>query len=142
MVPQHVVVLDALPLLPNGKVDRRQLPPPAVGDASQAGQHQPPASAELAWLLGLCAELIGAPVRADDNFFDAGGHSLLAVKLMSRVRRETDSRLNMLALATLTIEQVAAGLEMPATDAPAAGMPGESVGLVGRVKDWFSRDRD
>src|SRR5690606_22650891 len=128
-------------LLPNGKVDRRQLPPPVAGDASGGGQLLP-ASPQAAWLLGLCAELIGAPVRADDNFFDAGGHSLLAVKLMRRVRRETDSRLNMLALATLTIEQVAAGLEMPATDAPAAGMPGESVGLVDRVKDWFSRDRD
>src|SRR5690606_8241313 len=83
MVPRHLVVLDALPLLPNGKVDRKRLPPPAAGDASGAGQ-PPPASPQVAWLMTLCAELIGAPVRADDNFFDAGGHSLLAVKLMSR----------------------------------------------------------
>ena len=141
MVPQHLVVLEALPLLPNGKVDRRQLPPPASGDGSVAGQLTG-ASPQVAWLLDLCVELIGAPVRPDDNFFDAGGHSLLAVKLMNRVHRETGSRPNMLALATLTIEQVAAGLEPPATDPPAADEPGETLGLVDRVKDWFSRDRD
>ena len=136
MVPQHLVVLDALPLLPNRKVDRRQLPPPAAGDAPGEAPPQP-VPEQVAWLLALCAELIGAPMRADDNFFDAGGHSLLAVKLINRARRARGHRLNMLALATLTIQQVAMGLKPPEPD-----RPGSDVRLLERVQDWFSRQRD
>lgn len=147
MVPQHLVVLAALPLLPNGKVDRKALPVPALDAfaAEETGADNP-ASPELAYLLALCARLIGAPVRGRDNFFDAGGHSLLAAKLMSTVRRETGCSLNMLGLASQTLEQVAAGLTIP----PVAGAPAPAPapiaerrrgGVFRQLKAWLRRGR-
>ncbi len=87
MVPSALVLLDALPLTPTGKVDRRALPAPdgaPAGDAASAAPRTP--TAEV--LAGAWAELLGvARVGAHDSFFELGGHSLLATQLASRVRR-------------------------------------------------------
>ncbi|MEU3223348.1 amino acid adenylation domain-containing protein [Streptomyces sp. NPDC006976] len=86
MVPAAVVVLDALPLLPNGKTDRRALPRPEAGAGTTAegpAQHTP--REDL--LAGILADVLGrAEVRPHDSFFDLGGHSLLAMRVVSRVR--------------------------------------------------------
>ncbi|MCG1019962.1 phosphopantetheine-binding protein, partial [Mycetohabitans sp. B4] len=86
MVPSAFVRLDAFPLTPNGKLDRRALPAP--DDAALAHQAYEAPQGELeTTLAAIWAELLGIErVGRHDSFFALGGHSLLAVRLMNRVR--------------------------------------------------------
>ncbi|MBL8318097.1 MAG: amino acid adenylation domain-containing protein, partial [Burkholderiaceae bacterium] len=87
MVPRTLVAMDALPLLPNGKVNRNALPAPNRSEA-QTQDFQPRTVTEER-LAELWGELLGAQrVGVEDNFFELGGHSLLATRLMMRVRRD------------------------------------------------------
>ncbi|MFY1638256.1 amino acid adenylation domain-containing protein [Solwaraspora sp. WMMB335] len=83
MVPSAVVVLVTLPLMANGKVDRRRLPAPVYGASVRGRAARDPREAVLC---DLYAEILGVEaVSIDDSFFDLGGHSLLAAKLGSRI---------------------------------------------------------
>ncbi|MFO0762808.1 MAG: non-ribosomal peptide synthase/polyketide synthase, partial [Byssovorax sp.] len=88
MVPSVVVLLDALPLTPSGKVDRRALPAPEVSAAAEREVVAPRSATEEA-LVGIFAEVLKIPVDAvsvHDGFFELGGHSLLATQAISRIR--------------------------------------------------------
>ncbi len=86
MVPSAWVVVAALPLSPNGKLDRRALPEPQ-GAQSQAAYEAPQGEHETL-LAAIWRDLLNVEqVGRHDNFFELGGHSLLAVKLMAQLRR-------------------------------------------------------
>jgi pyochelin synthetase len=88
MVPSAVIFLDALPLTANGKVDRAALPAPeAVRAPGEAAAFVAPRNPTEAILAEIWQELLGrAAVGVTDDFFDLGGYSLLAVRLMARIR--------------------------------------------------------
>jgi len=86
MIPSGFVVLDALPRTPHGKVDRRALPA-YTGEDWDAEGFAAPGSAVEEMLAGIWAEVLGVTaVSTSDDFFAAGGHSLLAIQMVSRVR--------------------------------------------------------
>ncbi|UAW64946.2 non-ribosomal peptide synthase/polyketide synthase [Mycoavidus sp. HKI] len=85
MVPAAFVRLDAFPLTPNGKLDRRALPAPADEAFARQAYEAPQGEIESA-LAAIWTELLGVErVGRHDSFFALGGHSLLAVRLMNRV---------------------------------------------------------
>jgi acyl-coenzyme A synthetase/AMP-(fatty) acid ligase/aryl carrier-like protein len=87
MVPALFVHLDALPLSPNGKLDRKALPAPDV-EALSAHEYEAPEGDTEILLAQLWAELLKVErVGRQDNFFELGGHSLLAVSLIGRLRQ-------------------------------------------------------
>ncbi len=98
MVPALFVELAALPLTANGKLDRGALPEPAAG-ALPGAEHVPPRNALEELLAGLWSELLGSPrVGAEDSFFDLGGHSLQAIRLMGRIHDELGVKLQVRAI--------------------------------------------
>ncbi|TDC90505.1 non-ribosomal peptide synthetase [Actinomadura sp. 7K507] len=98
MVPAAVVVLDEMPLTPNGKVDVKALPKPELTITPATAYRAPSGETEEA-VAAVFADLLGvARVGADDDFFALGGNSLVAMRVVSRVRRVLDTELPVRAL--------------------------------------------
>lgn len=107
MVPAAITVLETMPLLPNGKVDRKQLPAPEW--KSIESFFDAPSTPVEQQIAKIWEHVLGVqPIGATDNFFDLGGHSLMAVKLFAQLEKTFEQKL---PLATLfkapTIRQLA-----------------------------------
>jgi amino acid adenylation domain-containing protein len=87
MVPADYVVLDSIPVTPNGKVDRLALRAPEPSAFPDDGSYLPPRDAYESLICGAWVDVLGLKrVGIRDNFFELGGHSLLAVQLMLRLQ--------------------------------------------------------
>ncbi|RAR71437.1 non-ribosomal peptide synthase protein (TIGR01720 family)/amino acid adenylation domain-containing protein, partial [Paracidovorax anthurii] len=137
MVPALFMVLPALPLSANGKVDRKALPEPAepTGAASGGAPQGPREEAlEAVW-----SEVLGRPgVGRDENFFELGGDSILSLQIVARLRlagwRATPRQL----FERQTIAQLAGVLQaLPAASAAAGEAQGE-VELLPFQRDFFA----
>ncbi|WP_430390360.1 amino acid adenylation domain-containing protein [Dyella sp. 20L07] len=135
-MPKHLVLLEALPMLPDGTVDLAALPlPGGHGDDLTELAVQPRTPGEQL-LAALWQELLHiSQVRTSDNFFDIGGHSLLAVEMASRVQRDTGVRLNLLDIANGTLSTLAA--ELATTTSPTQSERPAPLGK--RLRSLFGR---
>ena len=87
MVPSAFVVLGSMPMTPNGKIDRKALPDPEPARGDGPAPYVPPRGPVEDALVAIWSEVLGRPkVGVHDDFFDMGGHSLLAAQLLARVR--------------------------------------------------------
>ncbi len=110
MVPSAFLMLDAMPMTPNGKVDRRALPAPQQTDLTPAAGQFVATKDELELqLVKIWESVLGkSPIGVRQNFFDLGGHSLLAVRLMHRLEQVFGKKMPITTLFMApTIEQLA-----------------------------------
>lgn len=112
MVPSVVVPLAALPITPNGKIDRKALPAPAGGNAADFVAPQTPTEQQLATIWATLFQM--ESVSLQDNFFELGGHSLMAVQLCTAIEKELGMTLSpAVLLQAPTLAQLSAHLETP-----------------------------
>ena len=127
MRPDAVAVLEALPVSAHGKVDTSALPDPSVPARPADGQGESPSRAPVGAieqrLAAIWGELLGVgTVGRDDDFFALGGHSLMALRLFSRIHREFHRSL---PLAMLLKHPTVRGLAALLGDQPAVAEPSE-----------------
>jgi amino acid adenylation domain-containing protein len=130
MVPVLFVMLDALPLTPNRKVNRKALPPPAE---ISTGTYIAPRTPTEALLEGIWTQLL--PIKRidiHDKFFDVGGHSLLAIQVIARIRKTFKVEL---PLAYMFDSPTIAGMAEKIEDARMSGQGVESSPLVRVARD-------
>jgi len=113
MIPSAFVFLDAMPLTPNGKVDRRALPAPDQSRPDLEGPLVSPRTQTERMLTSIWQEILRLEsVGIHDNFFDLGGHSLLATQFISRVRDECGVELSLREIFfTPTIADIAGSMD-------------------------------
>lgn len=111
MVPATFVFLEALPLNPNGKIDRLALPDPQAlgGLQASAAIYAPPVNAVQRAIVTIWQDVMKVKqIGIHDNFFDLGGHSLMAVRILTRIERDLGVRLPLTSLFhAMTVAQLA-----------------------------------
>ena len=119
MVPSVIVTLDAVPLTPNGKLDRASLPDPFANALRSTAEHVPPAPGMEQTVAEIWQSVLKVTtVSATDNFFELGGHSLLSLRVAAMLEKRTGWRMDPRMLFFQSLRQVAAAA---AAHASAAG---------------------
>ena len=127
MVPSVFVLLDRIPMTPNGKTDRSALPPPIVSDVIQLRQadYKAPETPEEKSIADIFEQLLQLDlVGVNDNFFELGGHSLLATQLCSQMDKSWGVRLPLQAVYDgPTVSELARAIQKAKQKATTKGYP-------------------
>jgi amino acid adenylation domain-containing protein len=109
MLPQSIVELEEMPLTPNGKINHRELPSPFTNNAQDDDITAPRNSAEQQ-LVAIWSDALDMPAEnicVFDNFFDIGGHSLLSMSVISKIRDVTGIKLSPRIMLLSSLEHIA-----------------------------------
>ena len=138
MIPSAFVTLERIPLTPNGKVDRRELPvPEGMRPELETGFEAPRTPDETA-LAQIWSEVLGIQVTGvHDNFFHLGGHSLLAMQVMSRVQSRFELELS---LRRLFENPTVAELALVVADARFAKQRAEEEELLEALAEFSAQE--
>ncbi|MGH7394037.1 MAG: amino acid adenylation domain-containing protein, partial [Candidatus Methylomirabilales bacterium] len=141
MVPGALVGLPALPLTPNGKVDRKALPAPEGRGVAEG--YVPPGTPTEELLAGIWAEVLRQErVGRQDNFFALGGHSLVAIQVVSRVRDTFGVELAVRCVfESPTVAELSAAVEAARGEQRPALPPIEPLSREGALRLSFAQER-
>ena len=110
MLPQHYVEVDSIPLLPNGKIDRKALPVPSEAHTGRPRTLIGPRTDTEVAVAEIWKRLLGIEhVSVNDNFFDLGGHSLLAAQAVHEIEKRLGVRVGVRHMVMETLAQIASG---------------------------------
>jgi amino acid adenylation domain-containing protein len=108
MVPQHFIELTVIPLLPNGKINRHQLPAPTEALSHSSSDFVAPRNSAEVAVAEIWGRLLGVPqISVSDNFFDLGGHSLLAMRAITEMNRRFGTKINVRQIIFESMGQIA-----------------------------------
>lgn len=125
MVPSSFSVVDSLPLLPNGKVDRETLQKSEIVRAGPETTFAAPATPMERLIAEIWQELLHLDrVGVYDNFFDLGGYSLLSIQVVTRIQQRTGLRISPRELILPTLGQLAASCDKRLQQPPPPKQPG------------------
>ncbi|WNZ21409.1 amino acid adenylation domain-containing protein [Leptolyngbya sp. NK1-12] len=135
MLPAAFVWLDTLPLTANGKVDRRALPLPTAPTPRTTA----PRTATETTLCQIWTSVLGRPVGIDDNFFEQGGDSILAIQIVSRAHQAGFTITPKQVFQYQTIAELAAVIDQSASRAPVLAEQALVTGIVPLtpIQHWF-----
>jgi amino acid adenylation domain-containing protein len=142
MVPAVFMLIPAIPLTKNGKIDRNALPHP--DETERRRTRVAPRTEAESQLAAIWSELLGREeLSVDDSFFDLGGHSLSAMQLVSRIRRGFNVELPLLSIFEApTIEGLAARISAASETATTSGIPAiVATDRSGVIPASFSQER-
>lgn len=135
LIPRHLVPIDAVPLTANGKLDRPSLPE-TIGAVTTVREHINPRNQAEALVAEMAADVLGVErVSLGDNFFDLGGHSILAMQLIARLHARTGIRISPRVVLLNPLEQVAA--QLPTTDDAGRSSQGAGTAAVRTATPFY-----
>ena len=141
-IPEAFVFLDVMPVLPNGKIDRRALPAPAASTSVEHDEHAPRNPREQA-VWDIWAEVLNTrEFGIHDSFFDLGGHSLQATQVVARLRRALRAEISLRSLFEApTVAALAEAVERTSGHGAAALPPIVAVARDGALPVSYSQRR-
>jgi hypothetical protein len=108
MIPNQIMILDRFPLTGSGKIDKKSLPKLEINQDQETAEISEPLSEDEEKIASIFRSILGtSKIRANDNFFDAGGHSLIAFKAIHRFQNELGLVLSVRDLLLRTVSQLA-----------------------------------
>lgn len=114
MIPQFFIEMDQLPLMPNGKIDKKALPSPFAAQSHDVERIAPRNDKEK-FLVKVWADVLDIPldqISIHDNFFEIGGHSLLSIQVISRLSDITKIKINVRDIVFYSLEEIAAKCDL------------------------------